>query len=334
MTFVCFPIKYPIPKASGRDALCQSVLNDYYVSHPTFISEDAQPATGGAFAGEASGAAHHSHRNHFEEAMHKTEDERLEVDLGIDVNLALIKLLEPVERKLHTMSEDEKAEFTLPGWTLGGRSRSLPFMALQRVYGDASAAKEVLQALAEAPVDAVPLVLARLKKKDEEWRQYKRQRNDDVWCAADASNFPKALDYRGIAARAVDKKVISPKAFIQEAEQHGEKAHYRFEFADPDVFADVGRLLEWYLATGVDPEEIHAVRSFVGGFVREFFKLDAGFKPATGAKSSQDGHPDKDGLIFTNENVFCFFRLFWVRSSPVYGCSCRFTVTNIDPQIS
>lgn len=48
---------------SGRDELCWEVLNDKWVSHPTWASEEA-------------GFVSHK-KNQFEEALHKCEEERL-----------------------------------------------------------------------------------------------------------------------------------------------------------------------------------------------------------------------------------------------------------------
>lgn len=49
-------------RCSGRDDLCNSVLNDQWVSHPTWASEEA-------------GFVSHK-KNQFEEALHKCEEER------------------------------------------------------------------------------------------------------------------------------------------------------------------------------------------------------------------------------------------------------------------
>lgn len=48
---------------TGRDELCWEVLNDKWVSHPTWASEEA-------------GFVSHK-KNQFEEALHKCEEERL-----------------------------------------------------------------------------------------------------------------------------------------------------------------------------------------------------------------------------------------------------------------
>lgn len=47
---------------SGRDALCWDVLNDTYISHPTWASEDTNSVA--------------SKKNQYEEALHRVEEER------------------------------------------------------------------------------------------------------------------------------------------------------------------------------------------------------------------------------------------------------------------
>jgi paired amphipathic helix protein Sin3a len=51
-----------LQKCTGRDDLCKEVLNDQYVSHPTWASED-----GGFIA---------SKKNIYEESLHRVEEER------------------------------------------------------------------------------------------------------------------------------------------------------------------------------------------------------------------------------------------------------------------
>ena len=65
---------------SGRDDLCWQVLNDEFVSHPTWASED-------------SGFVAHK-KNLFEEALYKCEEERYEYDIYVEANLHTIALLE------------------------------------------------------------------------------------------------------------------------------------------------------------------------------------------------------------------------------------------------
>lgn len=60
LTLSC--IQWQNQPCSGRDQLCWEVLNDEYVSHPIWASEDS-----GFVA---------SKKNQYEEAMHRCEEER------------------------------------------------------------------------------------------------------------------------------------------------------------------------------------------------------------------------------------------------------------------
>lgn len=68
---------------SGRDQLCWSVLNDKWVSHPTWASEEA-------------GFMTHK-KNSFEDTLHKSEEERHEFQVHIEALTRTIAVLEPLE---------------------------------------------------------------------------------------------------------------------------------------------------------------------------------------------------------------------------------------------
>ncbi len=88
----------------------------------------------------------------------------------IEANQHTIALLEPIERKiLYKMSSaEEKAKFKLePG--LGGKSMIYQ-RVIKRVY-DFDKGADVIDALHNNPATVVPVVLKRLKQKDEEWKR-------------------------------------------------------------------------------------------------------------------------------------------------------------------
>ncbi|GJJ12511.1 hypothetical protein Clacol_006754 [Clathrus columnatus] len=187
---------------SGRDELCRSVLNDDWVSHPTWASED-------------SGFVAHK-KNTYEEAMHKSEEERHEYHVQLEAMAYTISLLEPIAMKIGHMSPEEKSSFKL-GPSLGGRSKSIHQKIIKKVYNRENAF-EVLQALQDNPVIAVPVVLERLKLVDAEWRKNKREW-EKVWREVDARNFYKSLDHQGVAFKVNDKKTITGKALLAEIER-------------------------------------------------------------------------------------------------------------------
>jgi len=138
---------------SGRDELCNSVLNDDWASHPTWASED-------------SGFVAHR-KNIYEESLHRIEEERHDYDFNIEANAKVIQLLEPIAQTIIAMHPDERPNFRLP-LGLGSPARSIYNRVLKKIYG--AEGPRVVQELFEDPCAVLPVILPRLKQKDEEWR--------------------------------------------------------------------------------------------------------------------------------------------------------------------
>ncbi|UZJ52825.1 hypothetical protein CBS101457_002145 [Exobasidium rhododendri] len=186
---------------SGRDPMCWEVLNDAWVSHPTLASE---------------GESFNPHKkNVYEDALYRSEEERHEYDYHIEANLRTIALLEPIAARISMMDPEERQAFRLkPG--LGGQSKSIYQRVIKKVYGREHGI-EVIGALHDNPCNAVPVVLARLKQKDEEWKRCQREWNK-VWREVDARNYYKSLDHQGVNFKTADKKAITSKALVAEIE--------------------------------------------------------------------------------------------------------------------
>ncbi|GAA5903408.1 uncharacterized protein JCM6883_004995 [Sporobolomyces salmoneus] len=230
---------------SGRDALCWEVLNDEWVSQPSFASDEGFVA---------------NRKNPYEEALHRSEEERHEYDYHIEANLRTITLLEPIASRIAVMDPEERAVFRLkPG--LGNQNKSIYQRVLKRIYGKEQGL-EVIQALHENPCVAVPIVLARLKQKDEEWKRALREWNR-VWRESDAKNFWKALDHQGISLKANDKRFLNAKALVSEIESLKREQNQRatisarpeptprfqlaYDVSDRRAFYDAARLVFSYL---------------------------------------------------------------------------------------
>lgn len=67
------------------------------------------------------------------------------------------------------------------------------------------------------------VVLPRLCQKDEEWRKARRDMNK-IWREVYKDNYYKSLDHRSFYFKQVDKKGLSPKAFLQEMRSAQEAA--------------------------------------------------------------------------------------------------------------
>ena len=186
---------------SGRDEMCRSVLNDEWVSHPTWSSDDS------GFLVQK--------KNVYEEALHRSEEERHEYDFHIEAIARTIAMLEPINNKISQLSVEERGNFKLKP-NLGGSGKSIHQRVIKKIYGR-DAGLEVVQAMQESPALAIPVVLARLKQKEEEWKRAQREWNK-VWREVDARNYQKSLDHQGITFKAADRKVITSKAFVSQIE--------------------------------------------------------------------------------------------------------------------
>ncbi|KAI0078868.1 hypothetical protein K474DRAFT_1770646, partial [Panus rudis PR-1116 ss-1] len=186
---------------SGRDELARSVLNDEWLSHPTWASEE-------------SGFVAHK-KSSFEETLHKSEEERHEYQVHLEQIGRTIAVFEPLDARIEEMTPEERSQFKLKP-DFGGSCPHIYEKILKKIYGREAGA-EVMRALQDNPSVAVPVVLSRLKQKEEEWRRLQREWSR-TWREVDCKNFYKALDHQGITFKANDKKAITSKSFVQEIE--------------------------------------------------------------------------------------------------------------------
>jgi paired amphipathic helix protein Sin3a len=283
---------------TGRDAMCWEVLNDEWVSHPIWAAEDAAPFM--------------THKkNVYEEALHKSEEERHEYDYHIEANIRTIALLEPLNTKIQTMEPEERAHFNLKAG-IGGQSKSIYQRIIKKVYGK-EVGPDVIKALHDNPVVTLPIVLERLKSKDEEWKKAQRDWNR-VWREQDAKNFYRALDHQGVQFKANDKKTIGTKNLIAEAELRKReqentrdalvdasswrsRVQFEFDFSDQVVLRDSIKLVLSYLdrlsALGSSDrhrieKQLQEVLPLLFMIDKDEFNQDFGFGDVT-AEDSVDG---------------------------------------------
>uniref|UniRef100_A0A3Q3A3J1 Paired amphipathic helix protein Sin3a n=1 Tax=Kryptolebias marmoratus TaxID=37003 RepID=A0A3Q3A3J1_KRYMA len=198
-SYRALPKSYQQPKCTGRTPLCKEVLNDTWVSFPSW-SEDSTFVS--------------SKKTQYEEHIYRCEDERFELDVVLETNLATIRVLETVQRKLSRMSAEEQAKFRLDN-ALGGSSEVVHRKAIQRIYGDK--APDIIDGLKKNPAASVPIVLKRLKTKEEEWREAQRGFNK-IWREQNEKYYLKSLDHQGINFKQNDTKVLRSKSLLNEIE--------------------------------------------------------------------------------------------------------------------
>ena len=95
-SYCALPKNFVQPSCSGRSQLNKEVLNDTWVSFPSW-SEDSQFVT--------------SRKTQYEEFIYRTEDERFEFDIVLETNKDTIKVLECVQKKMSRMPPEEAARY-------------------------------------------------------------------------------------------------------------------------------------------------------------------------------------------------------------------------------
>ncbi|KAF7563944.1 hypothetical protein G7046_g175 [Stylonectria norvegica] len=264
------PKRERLKPCSGRDELCNSVLNDEWASHPTWASED-------------SGFVAHR-KNQFEEGLHRIEEERHDYDFNIEANLKCIQLLEPIAQQMLAMSPAEREIFQMPA-ALAGQSTSIFKRICKKIYGEKGI--DVVNDMYTHPFDVVPVLLARMKQKDEEWR-FSQREWEKVWHAQTDNMHLKSLDHMGILVKQNDKRNLTAKHLVdviktKHEEQRRERTlkgkaprhQFAWDFGDKDTIVDLLRLMMLYsLHNGQhSSQEKERILDFFEMFVPTFFDI-------------------------------------------------------------
>lgn len=185
------------------------------------------------------------------------------------------------------MTPDEKASFRLsPG--LGSPSRTIYQRILKKIYGT-ERGLEIIELLHNNPAQTVPIVLKRLKQKDDEWKRAQREWNK-IWREVEAKNYWKSLDYQGITFKMTDRKAMTTRSLVSQAEamrtnEHlnlvmnqfeSSKPQFNFSFKDISVFKDVSRLIYFFLERQpvYNLEDCESMRIFMNQMIPMFFDVE------------------------------------------------------------
>ncbi|XWS40811.1 hypothetical protein CRYUN_Cryun17cG0027500 [Craigia yunnanensis] len=236
------PDDYPIPSASQRSELGAQVLNDHWVS-VTSGSEDY--------------SFKHMRRNQYEESLFRCEDDRFELDMLLESVSSTAKraedLLNSINENKINMDSPVRVEdhFTV-----------LNLRCIERLYGDHGL--DVMDILRKNPALALPVILTRLKQKQEEWTKCRLDFNK-VWAEIYSKNHYKSLDHRSFYFKQQDSKNLSAKSLVAEIKELKEKnqkeddvlvasvaghrqplaPHLEYEFLDVDIHEDLHKLIEY-----------------------------------------------------------------------------------------
>ncbi|XP_029808789.1 paired amphipathic helix protein Sin3a isoform X2 [Suricata suricatta] len=252
------------------------------------------------------------------------------LDVVLETNLATIRVLEAIQKKLSRLSAEEQAKFRLDN-TLGGTSEVIHRKALQRIYADKAA--DIIDGLRKNPSIAVPIVLKRLKMKEEEWREAQRGFNK-VWREQNEKYYLKSLDHQGINFKQNDTKVLRSKSLLNEIEsiydERQEQAteenagvpvgpHLSLAYEDKQILEDAAALIIHHVKrqTGIQKEDKYKIKQIMHHFIPDLLFAQRGdlsdveeeeeeemeVDEATGAAKKHNGvggSPPKSKLLFSN----------------------------------
>ncbi|VVA94092.1 unnamed protein product [Arabis nemorensis] len=236
------PEDYPIQIPSYRNILGEKVLNDHWVS-VTSGSEDY--------------SFKHMRKNQYEESLFRCEDDRFELDMLLESVNAAIKRVESLLEKINNNTISIETPICIKE-----HLSELNLRCIERLYGDYGL--DVMDFLKKNSHIALPVILTRLKQKQEEWA---RCRSDfrKVWAEVYAKNHHKSLDHRSFYFKQQDSKNLSTKGLVSEIKDISERKHkedplhaiavgtrpsftpdVEFSYSDPQVHTDLYQLIKYY----------------------------------------------------------------------------------------
>lgn len=205
-------------------------------------------------------------------------------------------------QQINVMTPVEREVFEMPP-ALRGNSVSVFKRVCKKIYGPEKG-PDVVNDMFQNPLNVVPVVLARMKQKDEEWRfsqvrsrstQFLSQLTDmvqreweKVWHAQTDNMYLKSLDHMGIQVKQNDKRNLSAKHLVDVIKtKHEEQRRQRsltgkaprhqfvWNFGDKKIIVELLRLMMLYAVNSGQhsvPEK-ERIAEFFETFIPMFFEL-------------------------------------------------------------
>ncbi|KAL8150199.1 hypothetical protein V2J09_020007 [Rumex salicifolius] len=269
------PKNYPIPVVSQRTELGVDVLNDHWVS-VTSGSEDY--------------SFKHMRKNQFE------------LDMLLESVNTTIKRVEDL---LDKMSSYNKIDIPV---RLDEYFTALNLRCIERLYGDHGL--DVVEVLKKNATLALPIILTRLKQKQEEWARCRADFNK-VWAEIYAKNYHKSLDHRSFYFKQQDTKSLSTKALIAEIREISEQnlkdddvllaiaagnrqpiiPHMEFSYVDPDIHEDLYQLIKYSCGEVCTTEQLDKVMKIWSTIL----------EPVLGVPTRPQGAEDAEDVVNTKD---------------------------------
>ena len=214
--------------------VCDAVLNDQYSLNPLGTEQSAVLT------------------NTHEMALFRAEDERYELDTMVGRTSMAVAQIESIADELATLSRVEKQRFDIYD-----KIGLLPMRTIHKIYGDHG--NDMVDLLYEHPAATIPIVLARLKQKDEEYRLVRHQQNR-LWQEVFEQNYHKALDHRSYAFKVQDKKALHTKSILLALREVPEGISITYGVPSRDI--QLWHVLKEIIKDLVDAEEASIMTSW------------------------------------------------------------------------
>ncbi|PSR88338.1 Paired amphipathic helix protein Sin3-like [Actinidia chinensis var. chinensis] len=284
------PKNYPIPLASQRTEIGAEVLNDQWVS-VTSGSEDY--------------SFKHMRKNQYEESLFRCEDDRFELDMLLESVNVTTKRVEELLDKINdnTIKTDSPIR-------IEDHFTALNLRCIERLYGDHGL--DVMDVLRKNAPLALPVILTRLKQKQEEWARCRADFNK-VWAEIYAKNYHKSLDHRSFYFKQQDTKSLSTKALLAEIKEISEQRrreddvlltiaagnrrpiilHMEFEYPDSDIHEDLYQLIKYSCGEVCTSEQLDKVMKIWTTFL----------EPMLGVPCRPQGAEDTEDVIKAKNHI-------------------------------
>lgn len=262
------PKNYPIPLASQKTDIGAEVLNDHWVS-VTSGSEDY--------------SFKHMRKNQYEESLFRCEDDRFELDMLLESVNATTRRVEELLNKINDNTIPSDSHIRIEE-----HFTALNLRCIERLYGDHGL--DVMDVLRKNAPLALPVILTRLKQKQEEWARCRSDFNK-VWAEIYAKNYHKSLDHRSFYFKQQDTKSLSTKALLAEIKEISENkckeddvllsvaagnvqpiiAHLEFEYPDSDIHEDLYQIIKYSCKEVCTKEQLDKVMKIWTTFLEPIF---------------------------------------------------------------
>ncbi|GJT64870.1 paired amphipathic helix protein Sin3-like protein 4 isoform X2 [Tanacetum coccineum] len=161
---------------------------------------------------------------------------------------------------------------------------------IEGLYGDNGL--DVLDVLKKNASLALPVILIRLKQKQEDWERCRFDFNK-IWADIYAKNHHKSLDHRSFYFRQQDSKSLSAKALLAEIKEicedkskeeniyhhfatgkrNNTTPHQVFEYCDLNVLEDLYKLIRYYIPHNSTSEQFDRIMNIWTTFVEPMFNV-------------------------------------------------------------